>query len=195
MVGWDFSWLGDRISFEPPAWDFAAMVAQRARESPDLLDLGTGGGEFLASLSERPARVVATEAWPPNLEVASARLRPLGVTVVAVEGAPDNVDQAPNESGGRLPFADGSFELVVSRHESFVPAEVARVLVPGGILLTQQVGDDYGDVYEALGLSAAPRQHLDLAFMRRQVESAGLRVVGSGESRQRNVFADVGAFA
>jgi hypothetical protein len=195
MVGWDFSWLGDRMTVEPPPWDFAAMVARRARRSPDLLDLGTGGGEFLASLPVRPARVVATEPWAPNVAVATDRLSPLGATVVAVEAAPDNVDQEPNEQRGRLPFPDESFALVISRHESFVPAEVARVLTLGGVLLTQQMGDAYADVHQALGLPPPTRRVLDLAFMREQVEAAGLRVLGAGESEQRTVFADVGAFA
>jgi SAM-dependent methyltransferase len=195
MIGWDFSWLGDRMKIEPPGWDFAAMVEERAGHSPDLLDLGTGGGEFLASLSTRPTRIVATEAWPPNVAVSNQRLGPLGVTVVAVESAPDNVDQEPNEPRGRLPFADESFALVVSRHESFVPAEVARVLVPGGVLLTQQVGDASADVYQALELPAPERRELDLEFMRGQLEPAGLCVLESGEGEQRTVFADVGAFA
>lgn len=195
LVGWDFSWLGDRLTVEPPAWDFAALVERRARVSPDLLDLGTGGGEFLASLRARPPRIVATEAWPPNVAVAEARLRPLGVTVVAVDAAPDNVHQQPDEPRGRFPFPDESFALVVARHESFVPAEVARVLVLGGTLLTQQVGSECRDAHEALGLTPPRRRELDLAFLRGQVEAAGLRMLGSGESKQRSVFADVGAFA
>jgi hypothetical protein len=40
----------------------------------------------------------------------------------------------------RLPFRNGSFDLVLSRHEELQPTEVARVLSPGGTLLTQQVG-------------------------------------------------------
>ena len=42
-----------------------------------------------------------------------------------------------------LPFADESFDLVMSRHESLDPVEVDRVLAPGGMLLTQQVAPRY----------------------------------------------------
>jgi hypothetical protein len=56
VVGWDFSWLGDRLSSPPLPWDYEAMLLRHARRSPDLLDLGTGGGEFLASLEHRPPR-------------------------------------------------------------------------------------------------------------------------------------------
>jgi hypothetical protein len=55
---------------------------------------------------------------------------------VQVDGAPGNVDQAvdlsPDIAGGTLPFRSASFHLVTNRHESFVAAEVARVLAPGG---------------------------------------------------------------
>jgi hypothetical protein len=81
VVGWDFSWLGNRLISHPLPWDYAAMLLDHARRSPDLLDLGTGGGEFLAALPHRPAHTVATEAWSPNVETATRRLRPLGVTL------------------------------------------------------------------------------------------------------------------
>src|SRR5690348_6076364 len=83
VEGWDFSWLGERAVSLPPPWDFATIVEHHVQLVADLLDLGTGGGEWLASRPSRPARTVATEAWPPNVEVARRRLEPLGVEVVA----------------------------------------------------------------------------------------------------------------
>ena len=62
FVGWDFSWLRGRLDSQPLPWDYTATVVEHARSSPDLLDLGTGGGEWLAELSYRPPRTVATEA-------------------------------------------------------------------------------------------------------------------------------------
>ena len=91
----------------------------------------------------RPARTVATETWPPNVDVAGRRLRPLGITVVRTDPAPDNVDQAEDETRGRLPFPDDSFALATSRHTSLVAGEVARVLDFDGAFLTQQVGGAY----------------------------------------------------
>jgi len=195
LVGWDFSWLGDRISTVPLAWDFEDILLRHARRSPDMLDMGTGGGEFLAALPHRPSRTVATEAWPPNFDVAGAKLRPLGVTVVAVEASPDNLDQEPNEQRGRLPFPSGSFALIANRHESFVASEVARVLIPGGVFVTQQIGGDYGDFYDALELPRPQRRVLDLRLARAQVEAAGLRVLDGAVGAELTAFADVGAFA
>jgi SAM-dependent methyltransferase len=195
--GWDLSALGDRISIAPLPWDFDETVADAARATSDLLDIGTGGGEWLASLAHRPARTVATEGRPPNVDVAGRRLRRLGITVVATEPAPDNVDQVPEESRGRLPFPSDSFALVTSRHESFVASEVGRVLVPGGTFLTQQVGGDYGDFYDALELSRPPVQsrRWTVRLAEEQLAGAGLRVVDSREATGVTSFADVGAFA
>ena len=197
MRGWDFTWLGARMATEPPPWDFPEIVVRYARRSPDLLDLGTGGGEWLAALAYRPPRTLATEAWPPNVAVADARLRPLGITVVPCEAPPDNVDQLPPETQGRLPFPPERFSLVTSRHESFVASEVARVLRPGGTFLTQQVGGDYGDFYEALELPrpAAPERRWNLDLAAEQLEAAGLRVIDSAEGVEVTSFADVGALA
>ena len=183
---------------DPLPWDYDSLVAERARSSPDLLDLGTGGGEWLASFAFRPARTVATEAWEPNVPVAADRLRPLGVDIVAVEPARDNADQAPDEASGRLPFPPASFHLVTCRHEAFVAAEVARVLAPGGSFITQQVasGND-DDFYRLLAVEPPrpPAQPWSLALATEQLEDAGVEVVSSGEAAQTSSFADVGALA
>ena len=40
-----------------------------------------------------------------------------------------------------LPFADGTFDLVISRHPATVHwTEIARVLTPGGTYFAQHVG-------------------------------------------------------
>jgi SAM-dependent methyltransferase len=193
--GWDFSWLGDRMQILPLPWDFDAIVRRRAQASSDLLDLGTGGGEWLAQLPDRPARAVATESWPANVAIATARLTPLGIEVVQTEPAPDNVDQGPDDPRGALPFPGDSFSLVTSRHTAYVPRELARVLRPGGSFVTEQVGGDYGDFYEALGLERPAARRLDLAFAASQLRAAGLEVVASADGVETTAFSDVGAFA
>ena len=39
----------------------------------------------------------------------------------------------------RMPFADRSFDLVLNRHSGLDPKDVARILKPGGRLLTEQI--------------------------------------------------------
>jgi hypothetical protein len=197
VEGWSFDWLGVRLRIAPLPWSFDEIVVDHARRSPDLLDLETGGGEWLAALAVRPPRTVATESWPPNVDVAGARLRPLGITVVHAEAAPENVEQPESETRGRLPFPSSSFALISNRHATFVAAEVARVLVAQGVFVTQQVGGDYDEFHDMLGLAHTPRRlpEWDVRRATAQLESAGLRVTDSAESREETSFADVGAFA
>jgi SAM-dependent methyltransferase len=202
FAGWDFSWLAGRTRVEPLPWDFEAEVTRAARRSPDLLDMGTGGGERLSQLSVRPALTVATESWPPNVPIAARRLRPLGIPVVQSDGAPNNVDQAADLSrssaGGGLPFRSATFHLVTNRHESFVAAEVARVLMPGGRFLTQQIALPWADDFYRLldlPLPPPPPRPWALSLAVAQVEAAGLTVIASAEGYEARAFHDVGAMA
>jgi SAM-dependent methyltransferase len=114
-----------------------------------------------------------------------------------VVGAPDNVDQEAALSLPAMPFADGAFALVTNRHESFVAAEVARVLAPGGRFVTQQVGPDLGAPYRSL-LGARPgpaAASWGLAGALDQADAAGLEITGSGQGAATISFADVGALA
>ena len=194
--GWDFSWIDDRIVSDPLPWNYTASVVEHARRSPDLLDLGTGGGEWLASLPYRPPRTVATEAWKPNVAVAAARLAPLGVDVVEVEGARDNSGKPVEGRAARLPFDDASFHLVVDRHEAFDVGEVARILASGGWFITQQVDVGNDDDYRALfGVPPEPRTEPWAAWMPGQLERSGLEVVEHTSAPFVQHIRDVGALA
>lgn len=183
MEGWDWSSLADRYREAPPPWDYQAEVAALLPAARTLLDMGTGGGEFLSSLAPLPPETWATEGHPPNVPVAAARLTPLGVRVVALE------DER------RLPLPDAHFDLVINRHESFDPAEVRRILRPGGIFLTQQVGGrDNIELNEALQ-DAVSLSYGDwgLATAAAQLRAAGLEVVDEREAVSPGHFADIGA--
>jgi hypothetical protein len=191
--GWDFSWLAPRSASGALPWSYQREVSRRAAAVEAMLDMGTGGGERLSKLAGRPRLTVATEAWPPNVPVAAARLRPLGVAVVQDEGAPDNTDQNGSQRG-RLPFRDGAFGLVANRHEAFRAAEVGRVLAAGGAFVTQQVDlHSYDALYEVLGLEVPERPESWLPLARRQVEDAGLHVLAAVRGEERLEFNDVGA--
>ena len=177
--GWDFSWLAARPSAGPLPWSYRREVARRAAVAGALLDMGTGGGERLSRLSPRPRLTVATEAWPPNVPVAAARLRPLGIPVVQDEGAPDNAGQTGIDRG-RLPFRDGVFGLVTRRHEAFWAAEVGRVLAPGGTFITEQVDfHSYDGLCALAGLDVPQEPDSWLPLARQQVQDAGLAVAAA----------------
>lgn len=196
LVGWDFSWIRGRVQRGEFPWNYTREVLRWSSRSPDLLDLGTGGGEWLSMLEPRPPRTVATESYGPNVRVAHARLAPLGIPVVPTRHAPDNTGPASAGSEPRLPFRSASFHLIVDRHESYLPREVSRVLAPGGQFVTQQVGEEWGR--ELLALFARrplpashPRWTMKLA--RRQVEEAGLLWEEGQEGSYETGFRDVGA--
>jgi SAM-dependent methyltransferase len=190
--GWDFSWLEQRSASEPLPWSYPSEVTRRAAGASTLLDMGTGGGETLSRLAPLPPRTVATEAWPPNVPVAARRLRPLGVPVVQDEGAADNEVEDP--SRGRLPFRDGAFQVVTSRHEAFLAAEVSRVLAPGGTFITQQVDThSYDDLYRLLDLPVPDQPESWLPLAQRQLRDAGLTVQAARAGEEREHLGDVAA--
>ena len=195
FTGWDFSWLGDRMQVERP-WDYTQIVLDAARRAPDLLDMGTGGGEWLADLPVRPRCTIATEAWPPNVAGAARHLRAVGVPVVRDEGAADNARQAADPPRGRLPFRDGAFHLVVNRHEAFVAGEVARVLAPNGTFVTQQVDNaNLDDLYGLLERDRVPPDPSWLPLAVEQIAGAGLEITDARAGIETYRFSDVGALA
>jgi SAM-dependent methyltransferase len=197
VCGWDFSWLGDRMETKPLPWDFDEVVEGLAHGADSMLDLGTGGGEWLVSLPHRPRLTIATESWRPNVDVARNRLAPLGVEVVEVDGCPDNDDQGPQGANGpRLPFDDHVFELVTARHEAFVAQEVARLVAGGGHFATEQLGvDGHRGFRELFGAALRFSVSPFLELIIRQLERAGMRVDESAEATQVISFGDVGALA
>ena len=128
FAGWDFSLIDGRWESAPLPWDYRALVLSVLKTDDWLLDMGTGGGEFLLTLGHPYVRTAVTEAYPPNVSLCQKKLKSLGITVASV--TEDNC----------LPFEDGSFDMVINRHESFDPSEVYRILKPGGRFITQQVG-------------------------------------------------------
>jgi len=192
--GWDLSWLDCRSWTEPLPWDYSARVAALARGARTMLDMGTGGGETLSGLPDRAPLTVAAEAWPPNVPVAGRRLLPLGVPVIQDEAARDNLDQNGADDGGRLPFRDGSLDVVCNRHESFLAREVSRVLAPGGTFVTQQVDcHDNDDLAQILGIETPEEPGSWIGLAERQVTEAGLAIGEAARAGQRIRFDDVAA--
>lgn len=192
--GWDFSWLDRRSWTGPLPWDYSGRVSALARGARTMLDMGTGGGEALSLLPARADRTVATEAWPPNVPVAGRRLLPLGIPVIQDEGARDNMDQDGSDDGGRLPFRDGSMDLICNRHEAFLAAEVSRALAPAGTFVTQQV--DYhenDDLARMLGFETPEQPDSWIGLARRQLTDAGLVIEEAARAEQRVRFDDIAA--
>ncbi|WP_394824867.1 class I SAM-dependent methyltransferase [Pendulispora albinea] len=183
--GWDFSWLDGRATEQRPSWGYARSMGERMARSAAALDIQTGGGEVLAGVPKLATLTVATEGWPPNVARATKTLRPRGVAVVAHDDAPP------------LPFADATFDLVVSRHPVVtVWDEIARVLEPGGTYFSQQVGP--ASVFELVEYFLGPqppevRRQRDPNDAKAAAEAAGFEVTDLRFESLHTEFYDVGA--
>lgn len=186
--GWSLPGSG-RID-APPPWDYEAIARDHASRASRVLDLGTGGGEVLSRIAEGVAtRFVATEEWHVNAPVARDRLAPLGVPVVRAQSEQQR-DELVRERKGPLPFRDGVFDLVLSRHEGIMPAEIDRLLRPGGLFLTQQVARGQWEELRAF----FPRMTVwpdHFSGYRREFEAMGYAVTGE-EHRWRVAYAGLG---
>ncbi len=128
--GWDFSHISGRWESEILPWEYREIVEQYLQKDFSLLDMGTGGGEFLLSLDHDRKLLSATEGYLPNFELCKKELSPLGINVKFV--AEDN----------KLEFPGSNFDIVLNRHETFDISEVHRVLKHKGIFITQQIGGE-----------------------------------------------------
>jgi SAM-dependent methyltransferase len=189
VEGWDFSWFEGRATEQRPSWGYAGLLVGRLAGVESALDVQTGGGEAFAwvlgqlSESQRPHTLAATESWQPNALQARERLSPFGATVREV------ADDAPH------PFDNCSFELVVSRHPvTTVWPDIARVLRPGGVYLSQQVGA--GSNRELTEFLMGPQPLSGARCTARAVtsaEAAGLTVVDLRQESLLVQFNDIGA--
>ncbi|WP_030374792.1 methyltransferase domain-containing protein [Streptomyces rimosus] len=185
VAGWDFSWLDGRATEQRPSWGYQRSLGTRLAGATAALDIQTGGGEVLAGAGPLPPVMAATESWPPNVAKATALLHPLGAVVVA------DPDEPP------LPFADGAFDLVTSRHPATVWwSEIARVLRPCGTYFAQHVGP--ASVFELVEYFLGPqpeevrrKRHPDDES--RDAEAAGLEIADLRAESLRMEFFDIGA--
>lgn len=182
--GWDFSHIEGRYMEEDALpWDYREEIRNCLKPEMKLLDIDTGGGEFLLSLGHPHENTAATENYPPNVELCRKTLLPLGMDFRMADG------------NGILPFGDVSFDMVINRHGDFNPAEIFRVLKPGGMFLMQQVGaeNDRELVNLLCGQTELPfpEQYLDIT--REKFLQAGFRVEDGQECFRPIRFYDVGA--
>ncbi|HFJ9428863.1 MULTISPECIES: class I SAM-dependent methyltransferase [Bacillus cereus group] len=183
--GWDFSFISEtgRMKSEPLSWSYGSIAFLLMQRAKSMLDMGTGGGEFLSMLQPFPSTIYATEGYAPNVPIARKKLEPLGVTVVEVIN--DTV----------LPFQDGQFDFIINQHESYAASEVKRILSPHGVFLTQQVGGlDCAVLNEQFGSplnSEFASWSLEAACS--ELEENGFTILDAKEEFPFQRFYDIGA--
>ncbi len=182
--GWDFSHIEGRYEEENDLpWDYKSEILTRLTPDMKILDIDTGGGEFLLSLNHPYENTCAMEGYKPNAELCDRTLTPLGVHFK--EGNAD-----------KIPFEDESFDMVITRHGDFDALEIRRVLKKGGIFLTQQVGayNDRELVHLLQNENAPvpfPEQTLEIA--KRKFENAGFCTLQAKEHFGCIRFFEIGA--
>jgi SAM-dependent methyltransferase len=119
-IGWVVARLGPYMAM---GLHRAAAAMLAPQPDDELLDIGCGPGVFLADRARDVRTVVGFDASPLMLREAERRLadRIAAGTARLVLG-----------NAAELPFGDGEFSAVTAVFAPFRPAEVFRVLRPGG---------------------------------------------------------------
>lgn len=181
--GWDFSHIDGLWDSQSLPWDYSHIVKSFLKNTDNLLDMGTGGGEFLLSLNHPYLLTSVTEAYLPNIELCKNSLAPLGITV------------AQTYDDDKLPFDDSSFDVIINRHESFDLSEVNRTLKSGGYFITQQVGGkNNNDLSQRLieNFEPAFSSHV-LDYYLEGLKSLSFEIIQSNEFFPYIRFYDIGA--
>ena len=182
--GWDFSHIRGRYEEEKALpWDYKEIIKGYLKPEHRLLDIDTGGGEFLLSLGHPYENTAATESFPPNVELCRQVLSPLGINFRCADGCEV------------LPFENNTFDIVINRHGEFIPSEIYRILKPGGIFITQQVGGMNDRELVELLLPGTPLPFPDwyLEKVSQQLISAGFEIAKCAEDYGAIKFYDMGA--
>ena len=182
--GWDFSHIdGKYTEGEGLPWDYRDTIFKYLKPEMKLLDIDTGGGEFLLSLKHPHENTAATEAYPPNVRLCEETLLPLGI------------DFRPGSANRQLPFEKERFDMVVNRHGDFNAADIHRILKSGGLFITQQVGaeNDRALVELLCGHTPLPFPDQHLSIASESFLQAGFEILDGQEFFPGIRFFDVGA--
>ena len=182
--GWDFSHIAGRYTEETDLpWDYQRIIVNYLKPEMKLLDVDTGGGEFLLSLHHPYENTSATEAYPPNVELCKETLLPLGINFRVGDGK------------DVLPFENATFDMVINRHGDFNVKDIHRILKNGGIFITEQVGaeNDRELAELLLGKTELPFPEQYLEIVRKKFGDAGFDILDAQECFRPIKFFDIGA--
>ena len=184
IQGWNFSHIYGRYEEENDLpWDYKNIIKQYLKPEYKLLDIDTGGGEFLLTLKHPFKNTSVTENYLPNVEFCKKNLVPLGINLYEIDG--DSL----------LPFKDNEFDIVINKHGSFNVSELFRILKTGGIFITQQVGAENDKELIELLLPQTELSFPDsyLKNISKKFKETGFKILQEQEAFRPIKFYDVGA--
>lgn len=183
--GWDFSYLSKsgRMQEFPLTWNYPSEIETYLKKASCMLDMGTGGGEFLLSLKDLPKQTFATEGYEPNVKIAQENLKAKKVEVRSI-------------AEDIIPFEANKFDLIINRHESYKVTELHRVLQAKGIFITQQAGgmNDL-DINMELGCNNSEYFNWCLNKTVTDFENNNFEIIKRKECITKTRFYDIGAIA
>lgn len=177
--GWNFDSI--RCVTEGTSVDLYHHVQHLLQRHHVLLDMGTGGGKALLHLTSSAALLVGIDQSAAMIQTAQRNQQAVAANHVRL------LEMDANE----LQFPNAFFDMISCRHAPFQVHEAARVLRPGGYLLTQQVAEkDKWNLKQAFQRGQAydvPHGTLQRQYMQ-QLEQAGFQNVDIVESEVHEYY-------
>jgi SAM-dependent methyltransferase len=137
VEGWDFRGAEPVPDTEP--WDWDLQVRAHTTPSSRVLDIGTGGGEVFREFTDAFELGLGIDRNNDRIAVAQRNARDPNLRFAVMDGA-------------SLAVRDASLDVVLARCADYDPAEVHRVLRPGGYFLTLQMAEhDTQNLFDAFG--------------------------------------------
>ena len=180
IKGWDFSHINDRYTEETDLpWNYKQIIDKYINKDMKLLDMDTGGAEFLLTLHHPHHNTFATEGYKPNYDLCKEKLDPLNIEIK------QNINEYP----------DNSFDIIINRHAQYDIKEVYKKLKSNGLFITQQIGalNDRGLIELLCGNIpiSFPDKFLDIAT--KELNDNHFEILEKNECYRPIIFYDVAA--